>query len=396
VRIEDPPANSMASFKFTSAVLPQGTTFIFGSWVCIIDGTGDFRQFTIDVMKPKTLAASFHSDLNEFVDNLDDLSTHGTATKTEEESVFNATPPCTATTTLGLDPLQSKNSHNRSRLGLRNSATENQEANNSESLSSVEKDLNFLLQIGKPEATAHQGAAGCLGDKGLMITSTPEGRFVHLKGMKLSDLLENEDRLVAQLEPLPFQEGKPLATMAEELTELVEASSDELISRQVLMAEEGEDDGISPNDALDMISEDEATINTGDENDTEREARRARNRACTVRRRRVNERMRSMLRELDTEFAAVSKRGFITPVANIARVTTILKCSNDPNLRQALRYAQRAWIQLDRQNPASAIGEEHVGKSCSQPNSRTAGGRPRPQRSNNNDNARGSQATGGR
>jgi hypothetical protein len=79
--------------------------------------------------------------------------------------------------------------------------------------------------------------------------------------------------------------------MAEESTELVEASSKELISRQVLMAEEGEDDGISPNDALDMISEDKATANASDENDTEREARRARNRARAAWRRRVNERM---------------------------------------------------------------------------------------------------------
>jgi hypothetical protein len=74
-------------------------------------------------------------------------------------------------------------------------------------------------------------------------------------------------------------------------------------------------------------------------------------------------------------------------VANIARVTAILERSNNPNLRQALRYAQRAWIQLDQQNPVSAVGEEHVGKSRSQPISRTAGGRPRTQRSNNNDNA---------
>jgi hypothetical protein len=102
--------------------------------------------------------------------------------------------------------------------------------------------------------------------------------------------------------------------------------------------------------------------------------------------------MRSMHRELDAEFAAVSERGFRTPVANIARVTAILECSNDPNLCQALRYAQRAWIQLDQQNPASAMGEEHVGENRSQPNSRTVGGRPRPQRSNNNDNARASQA----
>jgi hypothetical protein len=37
-----------------------------------------------------------------------------------------------------------------------------------------------------------------------MITSTPEGRFVHWKGIELFDLLKAEDRLVAHLEPLPF------------------------------------------------------------------------------------------------------------------------------------------------------------------------------------------------
>jgi hypothetical protein len=367
VRIEDPPANLMASFKFTSVVLPEGMTLIFGSWVCVADGTGDSRRLTINVMKPKTLAASFHSELDEFVDNLDDLLTHGSARKIEGESVFNVTPPRAATTTLGSDSLQSEDLRSRSRLGPCNSAAGPQEVNNSESLYALEMDLDFLLQIGKPEAMARRGAAGRLGDDGLMITSTPEA------------LLEDEDRLVAHLEPLPFQEGNPLATTTEESTELVEASSDELISRQVLMAEEGEDDGLSPNETPDMISEDKVTANTGDENDTEREARRARNRARAAQRRRVNKCIRSMHRELDAEFAVVSERGFRTPVANIAWVTAILKCSNDQNLRQALRYAQRSWIQLDRQNPASAIGEEHMGESRSQANSRTAGGRPRHQ-----------------
>jgi hypothetical protein len=327
-------------------------------------------------MKPKTLAVSFHSELNEFVDNLDDSLIHGSARKIEEESAFNMIPPRAATTTLGSDSFQSEDLRSRSRLGLHNSATEFQEANNSESLSTLKKDLDYLLQIGKPEATAHRGAAGCLGDNGLMITSTPKGRFVHWKGMKLFDLLEDGDRLMAHLKPLPFQEGKPLATMAKESTELVEASSDKLISHQVLMAEEGEDDGISPNEALDMISKDETIANTDDKNDTKREARRARNRARAAQRRKVNEHMRSIHHELDAEFAAMSERGFRTPVANITRVTAILERSNDTNLRQALRYAQRAWIQLDRQNQASTIGEEHVGESCSQPNSQTAGSRP--------------------
>jgi hypothetical protein len=192
VRIEDQPMNSMASFKFTSVVLPRGTTFIFGSWVCVADGADNFRRFIID-MKPKTLAASFHGDLDEFVNDLDDLSTHGSTTRTEEESIFNATLPHAATTMLGSDPLQSENLRDRSRLGLRNSATNHQEANNSESLSALQKDLDSLLRIGKPEATTHRGATGHLGDNGLMITSTPEGHFVHWKGMKLSNLLEDED-----------------------------------------------------------------------------------------------------------------------------------------------------------------------------------------------------------
>jgi hypothetical protein len=75
--------------------------------------------------------------------------------------------------------------------------------------------------------------------------------------------------------------------------------------------------------------------------------------------------MRSMHRKLDAEFAAISERGFRIPVANIARVTPILERSNDPNVRQAFCYAQRAWIQLDQQNPASTLREERVGESRS-------------------------------
>jgi hypothetical protein len=315
-------------------------------WVFIADGAGSFHRFLID-MKPKTPAACSHSDLDKFIDDLDDLTILGSATRIEEESASGVTSSGTATTFLGLDSFQSKDSRSRSQLGLHDLATDLQEANIFESLSTLEKDLDSLLQLGKPKATTRRGASGCFGANGLTITSTPEGHFVYWKGMKLSDLLEAEDRLVAHLEPLPFQEGRPLATMAEESTELVDASYDELISRQVLMAEEGKDDGDLPIIEFDAVSEDEAIANTVDENDANREARRTQNRACAARRRRVNECMRSMHRELDAEFAAVSERGFRTPVANIARVTAILERSNNPNMCQALRYAQRAWIQLD-------------------------------------------------
>jgi hypothetical protein len=161
--------------------------------------------------------------------------------------------------------------------GSRNPATNLQEVDVSESLSALEKDLDSLLQFGGLEATACWGASGCFGASDLMITSISEGRFVHWRGMELFDLLEAEGRLVAHLEPLPFQEGRPLATVAEESTELIDASSDELVSRQVLMAEEGKDDGGFPIADFDAVSEDEATANAGDENDADREAQRARN-----------------------------------------------------------------------------------------------------------------------
>jgi hypothetical protein len=286
--VEDPSVSLMATFKFTRSVPSQGTTFIFGSWVCIADGVGDFRRFLVD-MKPKTSAADLRSDLDKFIDDFDDLSTCVSVTEIGVDSAPGSTSSSVVATSLGLDSFQSKGLRNRSPgFGSRNPATDFQEANVSGSLSMLEKDLDFLLQDGRPEATACRGASGYFGTSDLVITSMPEGRIVHWRGMPLSDLLEVEGRLVAHLEPLPFQEGRPLATAAEGSTELVNASSNEHTSHQVLMAEGGEDDGGFPIVDFEAVSEDEATANAGEENDVDREARRARNMARTIRRRRVN------------------------------------------------------------------------------------------------------------
>jgi hypothetical protein len=179
----------MAIFQFSRSVPSQGTTFVFGSWVCIADGAGNFHRFLVD-MKPKTSAADPRSDLDKFVDGLDDLSAHTSATKIEVKSAPGLTSSSVMATSLGLDSFQSKDSRNRSQLGSRNLATDLQGANFSESFSALEEDLHSLLQLGGPEATARQGASGSFGTSDLMITSTPEGRFVHWRGMQLSDLLE--------------------------------------------------------------------------------------------------------------------------------------------------------------------------------------------------------------
>jgi hypothetical protein len=155
-------------------------------------------------MKPKTPAVDPHSDLDKFVDDFDNLSIHASAARIEVESAFGVTSSGVASTFLGLDSFQSENSCSRSGLSLRNLATDLQEADISESLSALEKDLDSLLQLDGLEATARPGTSGCFSASDPMISSTSEGRFVHWKGMQPSDLLEAEDRLVAHLEPLPF------------------------------------------------------------------------------------------------------------------------------------------------------------------------------------------------
>jgi hypothetical protein len=46
---------------------------------------------------------------------------------------------------------------------------------------------------------------------GLVITSTPAGRFVYWPDRKPADLISGDSRYVAYIDSLPFQEGTPLA-----------------------------------------------------------------------------------------------------------------------------------------------------------------------------------------
>jgi hypothetical protein len=146
----------MASFKFIRSVPSQGRTFIFGSWVCIADGVGNFRRFLVD-MRPKTSAADPRSDLDKFIDGLDNLSLHASATKIEAEAAPGSTSSSVAATSPGLDLFQSRDQHSRSQFGSCKPASDLQEVDISGSLSMLEKDLDFLLQDGKPEATACRG-----------------------------------------------------------------------------------------------------------------------------------------------------------------------------------------------------------------------------------------------
>jgi hypothetical protein len=70
VFIEHPPKNSMASFNFTSVVPDEGTTFTFGSWVCIANGSSGFKNHLANSKKPEASAPTSRCNIDNLADNL--------------------------------------------------------------------------------------------------------------------------------------------------------------------------------------------------------------------------------------------------------------------------------------------------------------------------------------
>jgi hypothetical protein len=156
-------------------------------------------------------------------------------------------------------------------------------------------EFDFVSDPDEPESenpTTEQPLSGPA--SGLVITSTPAGRFVYWPDRKSADLTEGNSRCVAYLDSLPFQEGTPLAP-AEEHTPTKVATSDSGLGtpdRQVFMAA-GETPGPSgsrPDRYFEDISADELSANApADETNDDKNARREHNRKQNKRRRRLHE-----------------------------------------------------------------------------------------------------------
>ncbi|RLN41037.1 uncharacterized protein C2845_PM01G20280 [Panicum miliaceum] len=256
----------------------------------------------------------------------------------------------------------------------------------SEFYSALEKDLDELLEVGDKDATACREAPifddyvsdsdpeaePYLGGKGLVITSTPEGRFVYWKGMKPSELLGDDKRLVAHLDSLPFQEGRPLGEITPSGTVLVDYSSDDPSThRHVFMAESDEYSDRHRNERPEQISENEHTADAANESAYDREARRLRNRK------------------------PAQDVGFNTPAANIAGITAVLAGNPDLQVQTAVRMAQGALLQINQQNPMPSVSRGRGEGEGESQVSRTPGGHPRRQAapSNNQQGSSGPQGS---
>jgi hypothetical protein len=181
---------------------------------------------------------------------------------------------------------------------------------------------------------------------GLVITSTPPGRFVYWPDRKPADLTGGNSRCVAYLDSLPFQEGTPLAPAGEHTPTEVATSDSSLGSpdRQVFMTtnETPGPSGTVPNQYLEEISADELSANApADETDANRDARRERKR--NERRRRLRESL--PIRNLAEALDQVESRVHTTPEQCLMSITTIARQAQGMRAGQVItKLAEDAYF----------------------------------------------------
>jgi hypothetical protein len=198
-------------------------------------------------------------------------------------------------------------------------------------VSGYSSDSSYKLDFGSdpdgPESeisTTEQPLSGPA--TGLVITSTPAGRFVYWQDRKPADLTDGNSRYVAYLDSLPFQEGTPLSP-AEERTPIEVATTDSSLGspdRQVFMTtnETPGPSGTQPDCFLEDISADELSSNApADETSDDKNARRERNRKRNEQYRRLRESL--PIRNLTEALNQVESWVHTTPEQCLMSLTTM-------------------------------------------------------------------------
>jgi hypothetical protein len=190
-------------------------------------------------------------------------------------------------------------------------------------------EFDFGSDLEEPESVDNSTEQPLSGPAaGLVITSTPAGRFVYWPDCKPADLTGGNSRCVAYLDSLPFKEGTPLAPAGEHTPTEVATSDSSLGSpdRQVFM-NNNEMPGPSrtvPDQYLEDISADELSTDApADETTANRDARRERNRKRNEQRRRLRDSL--PIRNLAEALDQVKSWVHTTPEQCLMSITTIAR-----------------------------------------------------------------------
>jgi hypothetical protein len=307
-------ANSTASiFIKPTVAFNHGDTFVFGSWVCTADGVGSFQRRLTMPPNPKTGLVTLPEVVTgDLAGKIGEISLYNQHADFElgSDSNSNSTSPWAIACEPAIEPSCANSPlHEHFPCGLciaskahvkalsaRRAGKEVASEYDSDSnpISGYYSDSSYEFDFGEdPDEsesenyTTEQPLSGPA--SGLVITSTPAGKFVYWLDRKPADLTNENSRCVTYLDSLPFQEGTPLAP-TEEHTPTEVATSDSSLSspdRQFFMTtnETPGPSGTLPDRYLVDISADELSANApADETNANRDAQRERNKKRNERR----------------------------------------------------------------------------------------------------------------
>jgi hypothetical protein len=355
-------ANSTTPVYFKPTVtFNRGDTFVFGAWVCTADGAGSFQCRLTMPPNPETgfvtlpevvtgVAGKFgkfslldhHADFElGFASNSNSTSPWATACEPATRPSHVVSPPREHSTRgprivnralteapslrrAGKEPVPEYNSDSDTAPG---------HASDSNPLSDFYSDSAYEFDFGSdpedPESEDNTTEHPLSGPaSGLVITSSPAGRFVYWPFRKPADLISGGSRYVAYLDSLPFQEGTPLAR-ADSYTPTEVASSESSLGnpdRQVFMAagDTPGPSGMAQDKYLEDISADELSADAPpDETAANRDARRERKRKRNERRWRLRDNL--PIRNLAEALEAVESRVHTTPEQCLMLITAIAR-----------------------------------------------------------------------
>jgi hypothetical protein len=252
----------MASISIKPIVaFNHGDTFIFGSWVCTADGIGSFQCHLTMTPNPSTgLVMLPEVVTGELAGKFGEISLYNQHADFELGSDSNSNS--TSSWAIACEPATEPSCadfplHEHFPYGLCNASKAHAKdltahragkeivsyyTSDSNPVSGYYSDSSYEFDFGsdldEPESensTTEQPLSGPA--IGLVITSTPAGRFVYWPDRKPANLTDGNSRCVAYLDTLPFQEGTPLA-LAEEHTPTEVVTTDSSLGspdRQVFM-----------------------------------------------------------------------------------------------------------------------------------------------------------------
>jgi hypothetical protein len=279
----------MASISIKPTVaFNRGDTFVFWSWVCTADGTGSFPRRLTMTPNPRTGLVTLPEVITgDLTGKFGKISLYNQHTDFESGSASNSNS--TSPWAIACEPATEPSCadiplHEHFPYGLCNASRAHAEAltarragkeivsdysSDSNPASGYYSDSSYEFDFGsdpdEPEtenSTTEQPLSGPA--TGLVITSTPAGRFVYWPDRKPADLTGGNSRCIAYLDSLPFEEGTPLAP-TEEHTPTEVATTDSGLGTpdcQVFMAA-GEMPGpwTRPDRYFEDISTDELSAN---------------------------------------------------------------------------------------------------------------------------------------